>query len=304
MRQRLKSRSHRNCALAYRMIFPTWLTMLIVHFIPIAIGIYISFRNLSKYNISDIYNTDFIGLENYFKSLQSMKSDFLSSLSVTILFVVLTVVFSYLLGLACALIGNTKFKGQTIFRGLMLIPLIIPSVVSLTCLRFMFQQNGIINYLLLQLHILKDPVVWLVGDNTFYVILIGNIWIKWPLYFSVLLSGMQAISEELYEAASIDGANFFQKLFFITLPSLRETTFITTILIAIWSFNEFNVPYIMLGGGYAAVPDAANLISVSIYRKAFFSLDFSYAAAQSVLMSLLSLLLILFYLKLRKKKEN
>ncbi len=304
MRKRIKFGSPRNDVLAYRMIFPTWLTMTIVHFIPIAIGIYISFRNLNKLNISNIYSTDLIGLENYFKSLRSMKSDFLSSLSITFLFVILSVALSYLLGLACALLGNEKFKGRTLFRGMMLIPLIIPSVVSLTCLRFMFQQNGIINYLLLQLHILKEPILWLVGKNTFYVILIGNIWIKWPLYFSVLLSGMQAIPEELYEAASIDGANFFQKVFSITLPSLRETTFITTILIAIWSFNEFNVPYIMLGGGYAAVPDAANLISINIYRTAFFSLDFSYAASQSVLMSLLSLLLILVYLKLRKIKED
>jgi multiple sugar transport system permease protein len=232
-----------------------------------------------------------------------MKSDFLSSLSVTIVFVIFTVIISYLLGLACALIGNSKFKGRTIFRGLMLIPLIIPSVVSLTCLRFMFQQNGIINYLLQQVHFVTDPIVWLVGKNTFYVILIGNIWIRWPLYFSVLLSGMQAISEELYEAASMDGAGFFQKLLFITLPALKENTFITTILIAIWSFNDFNVPYIMLGGGYTAVPDAANLVAINIYRKAFFSLDFSYAAAQSILMSLLSLSLILIYLQLRKKED-
>jgi multiple sugar transport system permease protein len=167
----------------------------------------------------------------------------------------------------------------------------------------MFQQNGIINYLLQQVHFVTDPIVWLVGKNTFYVILIGNIWIRWPLYFSVLLSGMQAISEELYEAASMDGAGFFQKLLFITLPALKENTFITTILIAIWSFNDFNVPYIMLGGGYTAVPDAANLVAINIYRKAFFSLDFSYAAAQSILMSLLSLSLILIYLQLRKKED-
>jgi len=302
MKQRFVSRPHRNKTLAYSMIGPTWLTMLVVHFIPISIGILISFRNLTKNNISNIFNTTFIGFANYYKSLFSMKSDFLSSLSVTLRFVIFTVIVSYLLGLACAIIGNSKFKGQTLFRGLMLIPLIIPSIVSLTCLRFMFQQNGIINFLLQQLQIIKDPIVWLVGKNTFYVILVGNIWIRWPLYFSVLLSGMQAISNELYEAASIDGAGFFQKLFYITLPALKENTFITTILIAIWSFNDFNVPYIMLGGGYTSVPDPANLVAINIYRKAFFSLDFSYAAAQSVLMSLLSFTLILIYLKLRKKE--
>ena len=205
-------------SLAYRMIFPTILTMLIVHIIPIGMGIYISFRNLNKYTISDVSNTIFIGLDNYINSIGSLNSDFLSSLSNTFLFMILTVAGSYLLGLACALIGNEKFKGQTIFRGIMLIPLVIPSVVSLTCLRFMLQQNGIINHILLSLHLVKEPVVWLVGKNTFYVILIGNIWIKWPLYFSVFLSGMQAIPEELFEAASIDGANYFQKLLCINTP--------------------------------------------------------------------------------------
>ena len=182
----------------------------------------------------------------------------------------------------------------------MLIPLVIPSVVSLTCLRFMLQQNGIINHVLLSLHLVKDPIVWLVGKNTFFVILIGNIWIKWPLFFSVFLSGMQAIPNELYEAASIDGANYIQRLKHITLPALKEGTFITTMLIAVWSLNDFNVPYIMLGGGYTAVPDAANLISMNIYRSAFFALDFSYGAAQTVLMSLISLLFVFLYIKLTK----
>lgn len=287
-------------SLAYRMILPTVITMLIVHIIPIGMGIYISFRNLTKYTISDITSTEFIGLKNYINSIGSSHSEFLSSLLTTFLFMILTVMISYLLGLTCALIGNEKFKGQTIFRGIMLIPLVIPSVVSLTCLRFMLQQNGIINHILLSLHLIKDPIVWLVGKNTFYVILIGNVWIKWPLYFSVFLSGMQAIPNELYEAASIDGANYFQKLRHITLPALKQATFITTMLIAVWSFNDFNVPYIMLGGGYTAVPDAANLISMNIYRSAFFALDFSSGAAQTVLMSLISLTFILIYVKLVK----
>ena len=297
----MNSQSYKKHSLAYRMIFPTVLTMLIVHIIPIAMGIYISFRNLDKYTLCNISKTVFVGLRNYINLLGSLNSDFLSSLSTTFRFMILTVVISYILGLACALIGNEKFRGQTIFRGVMLIPLVIPSVVSLTCLRFMLQQNGIINQILLDLHLIKEPIIWLVGRNTFFVILIGNVWIKWPLFFSVFLSGMQAIPEELFEAASIDGANYFQKLKHITLPSLKNVTFITTMLIAVWSFNDFNVPYIMLGCGYMAVPDAANLISLNIYRSAFFALNFSSAAAQSVLMSLISFTLILVYVKLITK---
>ncbi|MDY7041196.1 MAG: sugar ABC transporter permease [Chloroflexota bacterium] len=287
----------RKNSFAYKLIAPALIAMLIVHFIPMGWGIYISFRDLSKYNIRDFSLTQFVGLRNYIQAMKTTDTDFVRSIWVTIRFVFFTVVFCYPLGLIAALTANRQFRGRTVFRGIMLIPLILPSVVSLTCLRFMLQRNGIVNHLLMELHLIKEPIIWLVGANTFWVIVIGNVWHRWPLYFTVFLSALQAIPQELYEAASIDGAGSWQRFRYITLPHLNGVTAITTLLICLWSFNNFMVPYIMLGGGYLAVPDPANLTSIGIWYNAFTKLSFSYAAAESVLMTLCSLAFTILYMR-------
>ncbi|MDY7077191.1 MAG: sugar ABC transporter permease [Chloroflexota bacterium] len=287
----------RKNSFAYKLIAPALIAMLIVHFIPMGWGIYISFRDLSKFNIRDLSSTQFVGLLNFLRAIEAQDTDFVQSLWVTIRFVFFTIIFCYPLGLIAALTANQRFQGRTIFRGIMLIPLILPSVVSLTCLRFMLQQNGIVNHLLMQLHLIQEPIIWLVGKNTFWVIVIGNVWHRWPLYFTVFLSALQSIPEELYEAASIDGASSWQRFRYITMPHLNGVAAITTLLTCLWSFNNFMVPYVMLGGGYLAVPDPANLISIDIWYNAFTKLSFSYAAAESVLMTLFSLAFVILYMR-------
>jgi len=288
---------------AYELIAPALVAMLIVHFIPMGWGIYISFRDLNRFNIRDFSLTQFVGLRNYIQAIRATDTDFMRSMWVTIRFVFLTIVLCYPLGLASALTANQRFRGRTAFRGIMLIPLILPSVVSLTCLRFMLQRNGIVNHLLMQLNLIREPIIWLVGKNTFWVIVIGNVWHRWPLYFTVFLSALQAIPNELYEAASIDGASSWQRFRYITMPHLHGVAAITTMLTALWSFNDFTVPYVMLGGGYLSVPDPANLISVGIWYNAFNKLSFSYAAAESVLMTLFSLVFVILYLRRNRLEE-
>jgi len=293
----------RKNSFAYKLIAPALIAMLIVHFIPMGWGIYISFRDLSRFNIRDFSLTQFVGLQNYIQALRAANSDFGQSIWVTIRFVFFTIVLCCPLGLASALVANQEFRGRTAFRSIMLIPLILPSVVSLTCLRFMLQRNGIVNHLLMELHLLREPIIWLVGKNTFWVIVIGNVWHRWPLYFTVFLSALQGIPKELYEAASIDGANAWQRFRYVIMPHLYGVAAITTLLTAVWSFNNFTVPYVMLGGGYLSVPDPANLISVGIWYNAFNKLSFSYAAAESVLMTLFLLVFVILYLRRTKLEE-
>jgi multiple sugar transport system permease protein len=288
---------------AYKLIAPAIIAMLIVHFIPMGWGIHISFRDLSRFNIRDLSLTQFVGLQNYLRAIEATNTDFIQSMRVTIRYVFFTIILCYPLGLVSALTANKKFRGRTLFRGIMLIPLILPSVVSLTCLRFMLQQNGIVNHLLMGLRLIREPIIWLVGNNTFWVIVIGNVWFRWPLYFAVFLSALQSIPNELYEAASIDGASSWQRFRYITMPYLHGVAAITTMLTALWSFNSFTVPYVMLGGGYLAVPDSANLISIGIWYNAFTKLSFSYAAAESALMTLFSLIFVVLYMRQTKLEE-
>jgi len=285
--------------LAYIMILPATIGMLLVHFIPMLWGVYISFRDYNKFTIRKApWEVKFVALDHYIRAIKHLDKGFLQSLRVTLSFTIISIVMCVVLGLGAALIANRSFRGRTIFRGLMLIPYILPGVVYLTTLRFMFTHDGIINKILVNwLGLVKEPIFWLVGKNTFWTIVIGNVWGRWPLFFITFLAALQTIPRELYEAAAMDGASIWQQFRYITLPYLRSVGVIVIMLNTLWSFNQFLVPFIMLGGGYSVVPEPATLLSVEILRESFNNLNFGYGAAEAVLMTLVSLIFVIVYLR-------
>lgn len=286
---------------AYRMILPAILLSIIVHFLPTIWGVIISFRKLNVYYISDWTEAPFVGFANYERAMSSLGSVFWTSLGYTTIFVVLSVFGCFLLGILGAVLLNKDFKGRNLIRGLLLIPFILPGVVSLTNIRFMLLRDwGIVNSLLMQIGIMDEPISWLTGRMALFTIIIGNIWIRWPLWFITLLAGLQSIPGELYEAAKVDGATRWQAFRKITLPSISPVITILTVLTALWSFNNFNVPFILTGGSPS---DAANILSLNIWIRSFRNWDFGMGAAMSVVMMLFMLVLIMTYLRLSKLEE-
>lgn len=289
---------------AYGMLTPAVLAMIIVLFIPMAWGVMISFRSYNKSTLSlPIWDVPFVGVDNYVRSIQSMDLEFMRSLQVTVSFVILSLLLSVVLGLGAALVGNSRFPGQTIFRGIMLIPFILPAVVSLTTFRFMLLSDGIVNTTLMQLGVIREPVFWLVGANSFWAIVIGAVWTRFPLFFLTFLAALQTIPGDLYEAAELDGANRWQQFRFITLPYLRGIGTIIILLTVLWAYNNYLIPFVMLGGGYYQVPPPAALLSVDILKESFTNLNFSYGAAQSVLMTALALGFVIVYLAWTQPRE-
>lgn len=289
---------------AYGMLTPAVLAMIIVLFIPMAWGVMISFRSYNKSTLSlPIWDVPFVGVDNYVRSIQSMDLEFMRSLQVTVSFVILSLLLSVVLGLGAALVGNSRFPGQTIFRGIMLIPFILPAVVSLTTFRFMLLSDGIINTTLTQLGVIREPVFWLVGANSFWAIVIGAVWTRFPLFFLTFLAALQTIPGDLYEAAELDGANRWQQFRYITLPYLRGIGTIIILLTVLWAYNNYLIPFVMLGGGYYQVPPPAALLSVDILKESFTNLNFSYGAAQSVLMTALALGFVIVYLAWTQPRE-
>ncbi|MBI5566078.1 MAG: ABC transporter permease subunit [Chloroflexi bacterium] len=296
--------SWRRHRLAYGMLLPAALAMVIVLFVPMLWGVLVSFRDYDKSTLSlPIWEVPFIALENYARSFENMDLEFMRSLQVTISFVIITLILSVVLGLGAALVGNSKFRGQTIFRGIMLIPFILPGVVSLTTFRFMLLSDGIVNKVLTQLGIIQEPVFWLVGANSFWAIIIGAVWSRFPLFFLTFLAALQTIPADLFEAAEMDGANRWQKFRFITMPYLRGIGTILILLTALWAYNNFMIPFVMLGGGYYQVPPPAALLSVDILRESFTNLNFSYGAAQSIIMTILALCFVVIYLAWTRPQE-
>lgn len=297
-------RTWRRHRLAYGMLSPAVLAMVIVLFVPMLWGILISFRSYNKNTLSlPIWDVPFVGLENYVRSFQNMDLEFMRSMQVTISFVVITLTLSAILGLGAALVGNSKFPGQTIFRGIMLIPFILPGVVSLTTFRFMLLSDGIVNSVLSQLGIIREPLFWLVGENSFWAIIIGAVWTRFPLFFVTFLAALQTIPADLFEAAELDGASQWQKFRFVTMPYLRGIGTIIILLTVLWAYNNYMIPFVMLGGGYYQVPPPAGLLSVDILRESFTNLNMSYGAAQSVIMTILALGFVVVYLAWTRPQE-
>ncbi|MBI5652386.1 MAG: ABC transporter permease subunit [Chloroflexi bacterium] len=294
-------RRHR---LAYGMLLPAVLAIVVVLLIPMLWAVRVSFHRYDSSTLSlPIWDAPFVAMENYVRSLQSMNLDFMNSMQVTISFVIITLIASVVLGLGAALVGNSRFRGQTVFRGIMLIPFILPGVVSLTTFRFMLLSDGIINKILLLLGIIQEPIFWLAGANSFWAIIIGGVWTRFPLFFLTFLAALQAIPVDLFEAAEMDGASEWDKFRFITVPYLRGIGTILILMTVLWAYNNYMIPFVMLGGGYYQVPPPAALLSVDILKISFANLEFSYGAAQSIIMTILALIFVVIYLAWTQPQE-
>ncbi len=159
----------------------------------------------------------------------------------------------------------------------------------------MFQRdNGMINHVLHdQLGITDEPSFWLIGDNSLYTLIIVSVWKGWPFAFLMLMAGLQNIPRELYEAASIDGAGIWQQIRRITLPSLRPVNQVLVLVLFLWTFNDFNTPFVLFG---KSAPENADLISIHIYQSSFVTWNFGTGSAMSVLLLLFLLIVTAVYL--------
>lgn len=269
---------------------PALLIVLAIVFIPVCNAILMSFQS---YDLRYPKNIGFIGLANYIEVLQDPL--FWSSLWRTILWVAFGVGFQFVFGFALALLLNKSFRGRGLARAISLIPWVTPGVLIGLMWRWMYDGNyGVINDLLMKLHILSKPVAFLAQKSTaFPSVIITIVWQGIPFFALMLLAGLQGISADLYEAAAIDGANWFQRLFRITIPSLKNTIFVTTLLRIIWVANSVDVIFNMTEGGPAY---STQTLSVYVFNKGN-ALNLSYAATMSILLTLLLCCVSVPYLK-------
>ncbi len=216
-------------------------------------------------------------------------------------FTLLSVALCWLIGTAAAICMQDTFRGRGgLLRALFLVPYALPVYAAVITWVFMFQHdNGLVNHVLHdQLHLTDKPSFWLIGDNSFYALLTVSVWKGWPFAFLIVMAGLQNIPRELYEAAALDGAGMWQQIRRITLPSLRPVNQVLVLVLFLWTFNDFNTPYVMFG---RAAPRAADLVSVHIYQASFVSWDFGTGSAMSVLLLLFLLLVTGVYLALTSR---
>ncbi|MCP4382010.1 MAG: sugar ABC transporter permease [Hyphomicrobiales bacterium] len=221
----------------------------------------------------------FIGFDNYASAFQD--PEFIHSLSLTGFFVLAVVVIEFLIGFLIALMLNSVERFKPIYYGILLCPLLMnPVIVGLIWRMFLHPTLGIVNYLLSVVGI--EPVNWLGSTSVaIWTIIMVDIWHQVSFMIVLLLAGLSAMPSEPYEAARVDGASIFQSFFLITLPLMLPVIIVTLLIRLIFAVKTYDLIYIMTRGGPGVATD---LVSYSIYRTAFVSLNVGEASAMSAIL--------------------
>ena len=284
----------RGAALPHVLLAPITLAIALFYFGPIAFGVWASFQA----DGTTMTGGRFVGGEHYASLLRDRR--FHGSIWITTVFTVSTVAATYVCGLAAALLLNRRFAGSRIVGSALLVPWTMPLVVVAVVWGWLLDyQFGAVNYVLQQLGLARRSVGFLTDpDLALWSVGIAQVWRLFPLAMVTLLASLKAIPRELYEAAEVDGAGFWQSLWFVTLPGLRSTTTALVLLIAIWAFGRaFTIIFVMTGGGPAA---ATETLVVQTYLEAFRYFRLERASALGSFVLVLSAIFTMLYLRVRR----
>jgi multiple sugar transport system permease protein len=192
----------------------------------------------------------FIGLENYVYLWGD--AEFWTSLWYGVVYSAWTILLQIVLGVAAALILNESFWGRNLARGIVLFPYMIPTIVAVILWKWLLNDTyGLVNYVLMALGIIRDPISWLGADHIMLSLIIVSVWQFFPFVLLAILARLQTIPEELYEAAKVDGASAVRRFVHITLPQIRGILFVVVLLRSIWMFTKFDTVWLMGEGAGA-----------------------------------------------------
>ncbi len=282
---------------AYLFILPAFIYMLVVLGYPLVYNLYLSFRNVDVKNLTkggDI----FIGLTNY-KNLFADPT-FRLVLRNTFVFTIACLVFQFTIGFALAMFFNQKFKLAGPVRGMLLVSYMMPLSVTGLLGKNIFSNAGLINDLLLKIGIVGPE--WLVNGTTAMIaIIVMNCWVGIPFNMLLMMSGLTGISNDIYEAATIDGASWSQKFRYITLPLMKNSIMAVLMLGFIYTFRCFDLMYIMTAGGPV---NATDVLGTYSYVRSFTQYKFSEGSAIAMVLFACLFIVGLFYLKLLSKEDD
>jgi multiple sugar transport system permease protein len=286
----------REGALAFWLLVPTLVILTLFIAYPFARGVWLSLTN-SVVGVPG----DFIGLKNFVKLWND--SIFRTAALNTFVYTGVTTVFKLALGLWLALLLNRHFRGKAWVRAFILLPFIIPTVLSTLAWKWMFDPTfSVFNWLFWKLSIINARINWL-GDPDLAMasIMAVNVWRGVPFYAISLLAGLQTINQDLHEAAAIDGANRFQRFWYVTWPLLLPVTMVVVLFSVIQTFADFQLVYVLTGGGPA---NATHLFATYAYQIGIGTGLLSEGAAISLAMFPALLLVVIFQLWYIRRVEN
>jgi multiple sugar transport system permease protein len=276
-------------ATPYGFLSPTIVLLVVLMLTPIVMVIGYSVLD----RVVTTNESTFVGFDNYAEVLTDPV--FFTAVRNTAFFAGVSVVVHFVLGLGFALLLNTKLLGartKALFRMVYILPWLFTAAIIAVLWRLLLSPNGVVNYLL------QTDVEWLANpDLALPTVTFINIWAGYPFFMVSLLAGLQGIPQDLYEAATVDGASWRQRLVHVTLPQLRPIIISMALLDFIWTTQQFALIWLTTGGGPIV---ATEVFTTFTYKLAFASYDFSVAAASAVIVLLLSMVLAFFYVRHQK----
>ena len=273
------------------LLTPSIVLLMLVIAYPMVQGFYFSFTNGSLMKAGRL-----VGFDNYVKLLSSPA--FYHSLQFSLVFAFFNIVGCYLLGLGLALLMQKDMPGRALFRVMLLLPWIVPSLVSIVAWRWMVADDkALFNQLL---GMFGSIPIYFLSDSTWAttLVIVIKIWRSFPFMMLSLLAALQSIDRSLYEAAAIDGATKLQSFWNVTMPQIKNISIILCLLMTIWSVNDFDTPWLLTQGGPANATE--NLI-VLAYRYTFARNDVGMGAATSFVTLFILMVLVSFLLRLQRR---
>ncbi|HUZ18834.1 MAG TPA: sugar ABC transporter permease [Spirochaetia bacterium] len=277
---------------------PSLVVIFFIVLYPIGFAVYLS---TYYYHLIQLSQSRFVGLGNYVRILSD--PEFWASIARGVLFTFGSLIPQIVLGLALAqLLNHPKLKAKTLWRGIVIMPWLVPTVTVAIVFRWMFNDiYGIINYGLVGLGVIKEPIPWLARQGlAMLILIIANVWRGLPLMVTMFLAGLQGIPGDLHEAARVDGATPIQGYLRITLPLLMPVVMIAGILRTIWIFNFYDLPWVMTQGGPAGTTETP---PVYAYLRAFSGYRLGEGSTITVLLFLILVVFATIYFQLRKRLE-
>lgn len=264
-------------------VLPAVLFTLVFFIVPLIMTIWMSLNNYPLFG-----KHHFIGFENYLSMLSDQQ--FWKSLLFTTYYTIIITPIIFILAFILAMLVNLPLRGVGIFRTIYFIPVVIGLASSSLLWVWLFNdQTGLINGILMNLGWIHQPIIWLAEKNLYLPsIVVSVVWKTVGFTMVLLLSGLQSIPEEVYQAAMVDGANFWSQLWYITLPLLKRTISLALVLSVIGSYLAFDQFYIMTSGG-----PSNQTISVVywIFKNSFTSFKLGYGSALSIILMIMLILL-------------
>ncbi len=278
-------------------IAPALLLILALTLYPVAYSIWLSL--LEKHSFFP--QERFVGLENYFYLWKD--PEFWSSLWLGTVYSIWTIFFQVVLGVAAALILNETFVGRGLVRGIVLFPYMIPTIVAVILWKWLLNDMyGIVNYWLLALGIVRDPISWLGTDHIMLSTIIMSVWQFFPFVLLSILARLQTIPQELYEAAKVDGASAFRRFVHITLPQIRGILFVVILLRSIWMFTKFDTVWLM--GEGAGAGRFIRTLPVYAYMRTLTYYQAGLGAALAVIMFVILVVCTVIYFGLFREEAD